>query len=292
MDLVPFWGRKPVRDPTKDECKILRKMEQKTEKIGECFLHPRTVYFNPNRVPVRGFVFDLFNGEVITTNNQKIYVKCDTEKCINPAHLVRTTFSMNKRLHTIGWTHFGKSKKEIRRLFELQTLLQKGKCDDVTGCLLYTGRLEPDGYGKSKSRYVHRHRWQLENPKFTLRPNVYVRHKCPNKSCFAIDHLEIGTSRENAKDKRRDGTQQFGENHHKAKLTKENAQKIKDNIDDETARVRADRYNVSRKTVERYVASMKEKYQCYTLFQLGEAISANNLSQLLSPIKDVINNSA
>lgn len=42
---------------------------------------------------------------------------------------------------------------------------------------------------------------------------------------------------------------------------------------------------VSRKTVERYVRSIKEKYQCYTLFQLGEKIAENKLSELLSPIK-------
>ena len=43
--------------------------------------------------------------------------------------------------------------------------------------------------------------------------------------------------------------------------------------------------NVTRKTVERYVTVIKDKYQCNTLFQLGEKMAENNLTQLLSPFK-------
>jgi DNA-binding CsgD family transcriptional regulator len=40
--------------------------------------------------------------------------------------------------------------------------------------------------------------------------------------------------------------------------------------------------NVSRKTVERYVTTIKEKYECTTLFQLGEKMAEHNLTPLLS----------
>lgn len=38
---------------------------------------------------------------------------------------------------------------------------------------------------------------------------------------------------------------------------------------------------VSNKTVERHVAAIKRKYDCYTLFQLGQKISSKGLTQLL-----------
>lgn len=39
--------------------------------------------------------------------------------------------------------------------------------------------------------------------------------------------------------------------------------------------------NVSRKTVERHIANIKQKYNCYTQFQLGIHISQNKLTHLL-----------
>ncbi|ARG97865.1 helix-turn-helix transcriptional regulator [Legionella micdadei] len=39
---------------------------------------------------------------------------------------------------------------------------------------------------------------------------------------------------------------------------------------------------VSRKTIERYVESIKAKYNCYTMFQLGERIATSGLSTFLN----------
>lgn len=39
---------------------------------------------------------------------------------------------------------------------------------------------------------------------------------------------------------------------------------------------------ISSKTIERYVTSIKEKYHCYTLFQLGEKVNNNFLSAFLN----------
>ena len=258
-DLVSFWNREAVRDLTKEETEILRKIENKIEKKWptadipcQCVIHPETAHnkFKKKPIYVRTFVFCIFNKkELSTKKNQKIYVRCNKKKCVNPAHLVPTTIALGNRLNKIGWEHFGKPEKEIIRLFELQTLLENGKHEDTTGCLLYTGYLDVNGYGWTRRNFAHRHRWQLENPEVPLTPDIQVRHKCPNKSCFEIEHLEIGSALDNARDKKRDGTQPTGENHPRAKLTKENAKKIKDNYDDETRQVRADRYDISGQTV-------------------------------------------
>ena len=151
---------------------------------------------------------------------------------------------MGNRLNKIGWEHLEKPEAEILRLFELQILLKSGKHDDATRCLLYAGFLTVDGYGFNKG-FVHRRRWQLENPDVTLTRDIQVRHKCPNRHCFAIEHLEIGNALDNCRDKRRDGTENIGEKNGNAKLMKDIAQKIKNNYHNETQKARANRYNIS-----------------------------------------------
>lgn len=42
--------------------------------------------------------------------------------------------------------------------------------------------------------------------------------------------------------------------------------------------------NVSYKTIERYIEACKQKYQCYTLFQLGEKITTTGLASFLDLI--------
>jgi len=198
------------------------------------------------------FVYDIFtkdDAEFENEKNLRIYLRCNEKMCINPSHFVRTTEKLSNRLKKIGWNHFGKPEKEIVRLFELQTLLENGK-EDENGCLLGTGYIHSSGYAQSAKGLAHRHRWQLENPDISLNSDIHVRHKCKNKSCFAIEHLEIGTARENAKDKIRDGTQLMGENTPFSKISKELAQQIKDSKkvkgkNGMTQRERANQYDVS-----------------------------------------------
>ncbi len=258
VKFVSFWNCEPVRDLTAPEIEIVHKIENRIEKTKcpasdiscQCFIHPQLVWnkFEGKPINVRRFVFGIFNKD-LCQNNQKIYLRCTERKCVNPTHFVKTTQKIGDKLIKIGWKHYGKPEQEIERIFELQTLLENGKRDETTGCLLYTKCLDANGYGISRNKYVHRHRWQLDNPGVTLTPDMHVRHKCKNRHCFDIEHLEIGTAVDNARDRRRDGTQLMGENHPNAKLTKESAQIIKNNYDDETCQVRANRYTVHRETV-------------------------------------------
>ena len=90
----------------------------------------------------------------------------------------------------------------------------------------------------------------MENPDFPLTRDMKVRHKCKNRHCFAINHLELGTSRDNARDRTRDGTQQMGENHPNAKYSQEVMQEVKDSKGNGTQQERANRHNVSRASVK------------------------------------------
>jgi DNA-binding transcriptional regulator YiaG len=77
-------------------------------------------------------------------------------------------------------------------------------------------RINPAGYGQltidGKTYPAHRIAYELWNEPI---PNgLVVRHKCKNRHCVNPEHLETGTSKENANDKIRDGTLMKGDLHY------------------------------------------------------------------------------
>lgn len=76
------------------------------------------------------------------------------------------------------------------------------------GCLEYGGGVLKHKYGMiSLTLSGHNMRvtapramWMATHKKFDLPRNIYVRHKCDNPCCVNIDHLEIGTPKDNAQD--------------------------------------------------------------------------------------------
>lgn len=57
---------------------------------------------------------------------------------------------------------------------------------------------------KGKSYRVHRLIWELyhkiKNLKYIIPENMIIMHKCDNPGCFNINHLQLGTYKDNAKD--------------------------------------------------------------------------------------------
>jgi|GEM_PF-856147 len=78
-----------------------------------------------------------------------------------------------------------------------------------TRCRLWQGAVDRDGYGiinvtvcdmvKSHGR-KRAHRWVWEAVYGPLIPELVVRHKCDNRPCFRLSHLEIGTVADNNRD--------------------------------------------------------------------------------------------
>lgn len=201
-------------------------------------------------------MYDIF---VKTRDNssQPIFCICNKKNCLNVAHLVALSTQKGKLLQSLGFEYIEKPVEELLKMKRLQSLLKSGKqCNEIhenntiCDCLLWTGYSNPQGYGATVGGSIHKLRWELENGKITNM--LQIRHKCKHhNNCFNIDHLEPGTSFQNAMDKKRDGTDPAGERNPSAKITNEIAQKIRNskNEKDLSVKDRANMFGVSTQIV-------------------------------------------
>ena len=74
---------------------------------------------------------------------------------------------------------------------------------EIGECWTWSGAKNRAGYGTIKisghSLLAHRISWTLE--KGEIPPALFVLHKCDNPSCVRVDHLFLGTYKDNAQDK-------------------------------------------------------------------------------------------
>ncbi len=75
------------------------------------------------------------------------------------------------------------------------------------------------------------HRFILFCKMGNISSEILARHRCLTKTCYNPDHIEHGNSKDNANDKKRDGTGTIGENHPNAGLNDEIVKKIFESID-------------------------------------------------------------
>ena len=142
---------------------------------------------------------------------------CDNPKCVSLEHWAL----MN--------TPEGQFKEAAYRLLK--------NSEEKDGCRLFLGTTDVAGYGQIsfKNKQIGAHilamMIKLNGP---IPPNKIVRHKCKEKNCCAIDHLELGTHEENAKDKIRDGTDFNGSKHPNTDLTDEIVLEIYKSDDSDT----------------------------------------------------------
>ncbi|WP_431999289.1 HNH endonuclease [Streptomyces sioyaensis] len=68
-----------------------------------------------------------------------------------------------------------------------------------SGCWMWTGPLDSDGYGKTSTdnRTVSAHRWLWTLLRGELRPEQHLDHLCRVRHCVNPDHLEPVSCREN-----------------------------------------------------------------------------------------------
>lgn len=105
-----------------------------------------------------------------------------------------------------------------------------GTGEPNTGCILWTGRMLPNGYGVTR----HLGKWETTHRlSFIIHKGhpqgLHVRHICDHKLCMNPDHLVSGTHDENMQDKvtRNRTFKPKGERHPGSKLRAEDVLSIR-----------------------------------------------------------------
>lgn len=84
--------------------------------------------------------------------------------------------------------------------------------DKTEGCWVWKGSRFRTGYGRMHDRLVHRMSWIIHHG--PIPDGLLVLHNCPgthNRCCVNPAHLKLGTHKENAEDRDRQGTTARGD---------------------------------------------------------------------------------
>ena len=99
-------------------------------------------------------------------------------------------------------------------------------------CLVWFGNKDPNGYGRIRyggcANYpAHRLMYELKHG--PIPDGLVLRHSCDNPSCINDMHLTPGTQKQNVADmfERGRANRATGENHGRAKLTREQVEAIR-----------------------------------------------------------------
>lgn len=76
--------------------------------------------------------------------------------------------------------------------------------ETATGCAEWTGSRLPSGYGRLRlaHRSVYAHRFFYEATVGPIPPGLQIDHRCRNRSCVNVAHLEVVTAQENIRRER------------------------------------------------------------------------------------------
>ena len=156
--------------------------------------------------------------------------KCDNRKCCNPEHLELGTYSDNSLDTAIRVSYISCTNSETaNKVKELHSLEERIKfyveTSDITsnGCIIPTAISPlPQGYYRIQFKGIEYmlHRIILcKKVNKDYKDKFIARHLCNNRNCINLEHLEIGTNKDNSLDSR--------EYSKKTKLTKEQVISVK-----------------------------------------------------------------
>ena len=111
--------------------------------------------------------------------------------------------------------------------------LLAGIKEDSNGCWIWQRGKHSLGYGcmMFEGRICWTHRLAYTLFKGEIPERKCVCHHCDNPSCCNPDHLFLGTSRDNTKDRHAKGRDAYGERNGNAKLTDKDVEEIRTKFD-------------------------------------------------------------
>jgi len=144
-----------------------------------------------------------------------------------------------------------------------ERLLSKVEFDTNGGCWLWSGAINPAGYGvvqigrSEGARLAHRASYKEFVGEIG---NLHVCHKCDVRRCINPNHLWLGTRKENMQDAKNKGRTRgprlVGSSNPASKLTEENVLDIRDACKDAprgTQRRQAEKYGMSEAVISAVV---------------------------------------
>ena len=115
--------------------------------------------------------------------------------------------SLHYQRHMAGLPMDAPVRKVVRGPLE-KRLRGHLKIDAETGCHIWTGRRDANGYGhigvqepgqRQVHRRAHRVAWELANG--PIPEGLVVMHMCDNPACCNPEHMRLGTRADNARDR-------------------------------------------------------------------------------------------
>ena len=106
-------------------------------------------------------------------------------------------------------------------------------CHRDTGCIEWTGSSDAKGYGQLRidGKLIKAHRYAVERSNGPTPDGMVVMHLCDNPKCVNIDHLQIGSQKQNVHDMdgkgRRINKQPKGSANGNSKLTDDDVRAIR-----------------------------------------------------------------
>lgn len=109
-------------------------------------------------------------------------------------------------------------------------------------CIEFQGSLDHHGYGQiagkradGKFTVIKAHRKAWEDANGPIPPGKWICHKCDNRACINVNHLYLGTPKDNSRDSKERSVNlgaPLGERHGRSKLTEAQVREIKRMIAD------------------------------------------------------------